>query len=76
VIFSVCNFVWNNPFYCCYNARFSICTNKIIPFGLFLANLVGFSFCNIMSVGSPQRRSARGQREKGKPLEPKLWTDQ
>jgi len=54
VIFSVCNF-WKSPFYCRYNAGFSMCTNKIISFGLFLANLVGL-FCRIMSVGSPQRR--------------------
>jgi hypothetical protein len=54
VIFSVCNF-WKSPFYCRYNAGFSMCTNKIISFGLFLANLVGL-FCRIMSAGSPQRR--------------------
>jgi hypothetical protein len=45
VIFSVCNF-WNSLFYCCYNAGFSMCTNKIISFGLFLANLVGFFLQN------------------------------
>jgi hypothetical protein len=54
VIFFVCNF-WKSPFYCSYNARFSMCTNKIISFGLFLANLVGL-FCRIMSACSPQRR--------------------
>jgi len=32
-----------------------MCTNKIISFGLFLANLV-VSFCRIMSAGSPQCR--------------------
>jgi hypothetical protein len=41
------------PFYCRYNADFFLRTNKIISFGLFLANLVGF-FCRIMSAGSPQ----------------------
>jgi hypothetical protein len=46
---------FKSPFYCRYNAGFSMCTNKIISFGLFLANLVGF-FCRIMSTGSPQRR--------------------
>jgi hypothetical protein len=56
-VFSVC---FNSPFYCRYNAGFSLCTNKIISFGLFLANLVGF-FC-------------RGQREIEQPSEPKLWT--
>jgi hypothetical protein len=54
VIFSVCNF-WKSPFYCRYNAEFSMGTNKNISFGLLLANLVGF-FCRIMSAGSPQRR--------------------
>jgi hypothetical protein len=39
-----------------------MCTNKIISFGLFLANLVGL-FCIIMSAGSPQRRVC--QRTKG-----------
>jgi hypothetical protein len=42
--------------YYCHNAGFSMCTNKIISFGLlFLANLVSF-FCKTMSAGSPQRR--------------------
>jgi hypothetical protein len=54
VISLVCNF-WKSPFYYHYNAGFSMCTNKNIFFGLFLANLVGF-FCRIMSAGSPQRR--------------------
>jgi hypothetical protein len=53
-ICDVCNF-WKSPFYYRYNAEFSMCTNKIIYFGLFLANLVGF-FCRIMSTGSPQGR--------------------
>jgi hypothetical protein len=46
---------FTSPSYCCYNAGFSLYTNKIISFGLFLANLVGF-FCRIMSAGSPQCR--------------------
>jgi hypothetical protein len=54
VIFLGCNF-WKSPFYCHYNARFSMCTNKNISFGLLLANIFGF-FCRIMSAGSPQRR--------------------
>jgi hypothetical protein len=33
-----------------------MCTNKIISFGLFLGNLVGFSFRRIMSAGSPQHK--------------------
>jgi hypothetical protein len=41
--------------FCRYNAGFSLYTNKIISFGLFLANLVSL-FCSIMSAGSPQRR--------------------
>jgi len=50
-------FFWKNPFYCYHNAGFSMCTNKIIFFGLlFLANLVGF-FCRTMSAGSPQCRA-------------------
>jgi hypothetical protein len=38
--------ILKSPFYCCYNARFSMCTDKIISFGLFLANLVGFFLQN------------------------------
>jgi hypothetical protein len=41
--------------FCRYNAELSLYTDKIISFGLFLANLVGL-FCRIMSAGSPQRR--------------------
>jgi len=49
-------YFWKNPFYCCHNAGFSLCTNKIISFGLlFLANLVDF-FCKTMSTSSPQHR--------------------
>jgi len=61
MIFSVCPF-WKSP---SYNAGFSMCTNKINSFGLFLANLVGL-FCKIMSAGSPQRRvrqRTEGERE-------------
>jgi hypothetical protein len=54
VISPVCNF-WKSPFYYRYNAEFSMCTNKNIFLGLFLANLVGF-FGRIMFAGSPQRR--------------------
>jgi hypothetical protein len=61
VIYYVCNF-WKSPSYYRYNAEFSICTNQIISFGLFLANLVGL-FHKIMSAGSPQCRVR--QRTKG-----------
>jgi len=44
VISLFCNLL-KNPFYCCYNAGFSMCTNKII-FRLFLANLIGFFLQN------------------------------
>jgi hypothetical protein len=54
MIFPVCNF-WKSPFYCRYNAGFSMYTNKNIFFGSFLSNLVGF-FCRIMSADSPLRR--------------------
>jgi hypothetical protein len=41
--------------FCRYKAGFSLYTDKIISFGLFLENLVGL-FCRIMSSGNPQRR--------------------
>jgi hypothetical protein len=53
-IFSIC---FKSPFYCCYNAKFSMCTNKIISFGLFCFwQILLVSFSRIMSAGSPQRR--------------------
>jgi hypothetical protein len=63
VIPPVCNLL-KSPSYCCYNAGFSMCTNKIISFGLFLANLVA-SFCRIMFAGSLRRVRQRteGERE-------------
>jgi hypothetical protein len=54
VISPICNLL-KSPSFCHYNAGFSMCTNKIISFGLFLANLIGL-FCRIMSAGSPRRR--------------------
>jgi hypothetical protein len=64
VISHVCNLL-KSLFYYCYTAGFSMCTNKIIFFGLFLANLVGFFLQNHVyrqstAQGPPEDRGRKG----------------
>jgi hypothetical protein len=68
VVSFVCNF-WKSPFYCRYNAEFSMCTNKIISFGL-----VSFVESCLQAVHSA--KFDRGQREIEQPLDLRLWTNQ
>jgi hypothetical protein len=66
VISPICNLL-KSPFYCCYNAGCSMCTNKIISFGLFLANLVGFFLQNHVCRQSTAQGPPEDKRRKGSP---------